>query len=195
MDDGRLDWAGSLARYNRWMNDRLYDVAGRLTDDDRRRDLGAFFRSVHGTLEHLLMADRLWLGRFARGGPGAAALAGAAILENSDLALDPGSSPAPELWPDFGVLRRERAATDESILGWAAQLSSRDLDAFFAYRTVRGDRRRHPGGQAVLHFFNHQTHHRGQVTDLLMRLGRDPGVTDLLVMPGFITPRQTPEVG
>lgn len=195
MADGRLDWACSLAGYNRWMNDRLYAVAGLLADDDRRRDLGAFFGSVHGTLEHLLVADRLWLGRFARGGPGAAALAGAALLENDDLAPDPGDSPAPERWPDFQVLRRERAATDESILAWAVRLSSRDLDAPFAYRTVNGDRRRHPGGQAVLHFFNHQTHHRGQVTDLLMRLGRDPGVTDLLVMPGFIKPLQPPEVG
>ena len=185
MPDGRLDWAHGLAQYNRWMNDRLYTVSAELPDDDRRRDLGAFFRSVHGTLEHLLVADRLWLGRFARGGPGAAALADAALLENHDLA--PHSTHAPALWPDFATLRGARSATDTSIVAWAERLTSQDLDAPFAYRMMNGEHRRHPAGEAVLHFFNHQTHHRGQVTDLLMRLGKDPGVTDLLVMPGFMS--------
>ncbi len=188
MADGRLDWARSLARYNQWMNDRLYAVAASLSETDRRRDLGAFFRSVHGTLDHLLTADRLWLGRFTQGGPGAAALARAAVLLDEELARLSGDGGEPDLWPDFETLRRERSVTDTDILAWAERLSSRDLDAPFAYRTMNGDQRCHPGGQAVLHFFNHQTHHRGQVTDLLMRLGKDPGVTDLLVMPGFMTP-------
>src|SRR5206468_13134145 len=101
-----IDHYWTMARYNRLMNERLYAVAGKLSDEERKRDLGAFFRSVHGTLNHLLLADRAWLGRFTH--------------DRADLeSLDAEGRPSyltgeldQELYAVFTVLRRERAQTD-----------------------------------------------------------------------------------
>src|SRR5881296_159976 len=104
-----IDHYQTMARYNRLMNERLYAVASDLSDEELKRDLGAFFRSVHGTLNHLLLADRAWLGRFTHG---------RALFES----LDAGGRPIPftgaldqELYADFTALRRERARTDAAI--------------------------------------------------------------------------------
>jgi uncharacterized damage-inducible protein DinB len=155
----------TLARYNRWMNERLYECCAGLTDAQRKEDVRAFFKSIHGTLNHLLLADRLWLGRFT----------GEPFTVKS---LDQ------ELHADFGTLRRERAKTDAAIESWAATLDDRVLDGELAYTSmVNPQPRRTPMRLAVAHFFNHQTHHRGQVTTLLSQRGIDPGVTDLLWTP------------
>jgi len=164
----------ALAAYNRWMNEKLYATAAELPDADRRRDLGAFFRSIHGTLNHLLLADRAWLGRFT-GNPEVAASrdrAGRPIAMTGRLDQ--------ELYADFDDLRAERAKTDGDILAWIDTLDDARLAAPLAYRTSAGVPHAHPLWWAVGHFFNHQTHHRGQVTTLLVQLGRDPGVTDLI---------------
>jgi uncharacterized damage-inducible protein DinB len=164
------------ARYNAWMNERLYEVCATLTEEERRRNLGAFFGSIHGTLNHLLLTDRAWLGRFSRD----------AALADS---LDATGKPIPltrrldqELYADFDVLRRERAKTDAAIAAWAGTLDATRLTAPLVYRTSAGQACEHPLWWAVTHFFNHQTHHRGQVTTLLKQLGHDPGVTDLIVL-------------
>ena len=162
-----------LAGYNRWMNEKLYATAAELPDADRRRDLGAFFHSIHGTLNHLVLTDRAWLWRFTR---------------DPDVAesRDAGGRPIPltnrldqELYPDFDALRSERAKTDRDILAWVDTLDDARLAAPLAYKTTAGVPYEHALWWAVGHFFNHQTHHRGQVTTLLVQLGRDPGVTDL----------------
>ncbi len=163
-----------LARYNTWMNERLYGLAATLPDAERKRDLGAFFKSIHGTLNHVLLGDRAWMRRFtgdaerftSRDGHGEA------------IAV---ASLATELYADFEVLRRERAATDRDIEGWADGLDDATLAAPLAYKNSSGAAFEHPLWFAVGHLFNHQTHHRGQVTTLLMQLGHDPGVTDLAV--------------
>ena len=163
------------AHYNRWMNEALYDSAARLTEEERKRDLGAFFRSIHGTLNHLLMTDRIWLGRFG---------CGREVWQS----LDTGGKPIEvasmdtELYGDFAGLREERRRTDCDIEAFAAGLSQDRLDADFEYKRATGETYRHPFWWAVTHFFNHQTHHRGQVTTLLKQLGVDPGVTDLGIM-------------
>jgi uncharacterized damage-inducible protein DinB len=165
----------AMARYNAWMNERLYAVAATLGDGDRWRDLGAFFRSVHGTLNHLLLADRAWLWRFT----GDAAIGGSYDTQGRLIevrALDQ------ELYADFETLRRERARTDAAIVAWAAALTPERLAAPLRYRTTDGRACEHPLWWAASHFFNHQTHHRGQVTALLVQLGRDPGVTDLVAL-------------
>jgi len=156
-----------LARYNAWINGRLYDVAAALSDEERKRDLKAFFRSVHGTLNHLLLADRFLLGRLRTLHGESPALA-AAVLEQD-------FQPARELFADFATLRAERAVTDATIERWAGELTPAILE-----RTLPDGR---PFWRMAAHFFNHQTHHRGQVTTLLMQLGRDPGVTDLSGLP------------
>jgi uncharacterized damage-inducible protein DinB len=158
-----LDQLAALARYNRWMNDKLFVVAAGLSDEERKRDLGAFFGSVHGTLNHILLADRIWLGRFG---------AGARVQP---------SSMGQELYADFGELRDARERTDDAIDAYVAGLDDASLAGPVTY--PRGAIEvEHPLWYAVLHLFNHQTHHRGQVTTLLMQLGRDPGVTDLIAL-------------
>lgn len=166
----------ALARYNRWMNDRLYTVCATLPDEDRKRDRGAFFHSIHGTLNHLLLTDRAWLGRLT-GDP------------HQAVSLDADGRPIAfsgrldqELYADFAALRRERVRTDAAIEAWVAGLDAGRLAAPIRYRTTAGVACEHPLWWAVSHFFNHQTHHRGQVTTLLSQLGHDPGVTDLIAL-------------
>jgi len=164
------EYARVMARYNRWMNDKLYAVAGKLTDAERKEDRGAFFGSVHRTFNHLLLADRVWLGRFT----------GAALQPGE---MGPGGirSLDQELYADFDELRRERAKTDDEITGYAAALTEEKLAGNLRY-VRRGAVNEFPLWHAVAHFLNHQTHHRGQVTTLLMQAGHDPGVTDLVAM-------------
>ncbi|MDP9034985.1 MAG: DinB family protein [Myxococcota bacterium] len=160
----------ALARYNRWMNEKIDAAASTLTDEERKRDRGAFFKSIHGTLNHLLVADRIWLGRVE-----------GVVLEGD--CLGPGGihSLDQELYTDFDQLRRERRATDAAIESWVAPLTAERLAAPFRY-VRRGIPFELPLWWLASHLFNHQTHHRGQITTLLMQAGRDPGVTDLLAM-------------
>jgi uncharacterized damage-inducible protein DinB len=158
------------ARYNRWMNDKLYGLAARWTDDERKRDRGAFFKSIHGTFNHLLVADRVWLARF-RDEPAQDGFMGPGIRT-----LDQ------QLYDDFEELRRARAAADDELAAWVAELTDERLAGTLAYKKRGGQRQEHPLWWAVAHVFNHQTHHRGQITTLLMQGGTDPGVTDLLGM-------------
>ncbi|MBK8261902.1 MAG: DinB family protein [Nannocystis sp.] len=160
----------AMARYNRWMNEKLYSAAEALTDAERKCDRGAFFGSLHRTLNHLLLADRVWLGRFN----------GVALLDGE---LGPGGIRAldQELYEDFDALRRERVKTDDALDAYVATLTPEKLAADLRY-VRRGAVHEFPLWHAVLHLFNHQTHHRGQVTTLLMQAGRDPGVTDLVAL-------------
>ncbi|PKN54131.1 MAG: damage-inducible protein DinB [Deltaproteobacteria bacterium HGW-Deltaproteobacteria-14] len=175
------EWLGALARYNRWMNDKLYGLAATLSDEARKRDRSAFFKSIHGTFNHILLADRVWLARFE----------GVTVPEGF---IGPGGirSLEQELYADFADLRRERALTDNELSGWISRLTPERLAAPFAY-VRRGQRQESPLWWAVAHVFNHQTHHRGQVTTLLTQQGCDPGVTDLFAMlrlgdPDPVTP-------
>jgi len=156
----------AMARYNRWMNERIYERCEKLPDAERKADRGAFFRSIHGTLNHLLLGDRLWLSRFLP----------------REFRV---STLADELYADFAELRRERAKTDSEILEWVESLDEKRLAAPLKFRSIVGSDRSFPLWFAVQHFFNHQTHHRGQVTTLLMQSGVDPGVTDLMWLPGM----------
>lgn len=150
-----------MAGYNRWMNERLYALCAPIPDEERKRDRGAFFKSIHGTLNHLLLADRAWLGRFT-GKP--------VHFERLDL----------ELHANFDELRGARGALDREIESWVETLTEERLWEDVVYRNFKGTEFRHPLGPAVAHLFNHQTHHRGQLTTLLMQLGHDPGVTDVI---------------
>jgi uncharacterized damage-inducible protein DinB len=158
------------------MNERLYALCATLPDAERKRDRGAFFRSVHGTLNHLLLTDRVWLGRFTRD----RALSESRDADGNPIALT--GRHDQELYDDFDLLRRERARTDAAIEAWARTLDAARLAAPFSYRNMKGDPQEHPLWWAVTHFFNHQTHHRGQLTTLLSQQGLDPGVTDLIVL-------------
>ena len=164
------DYCRVLSRYNRWMNEKLYAVAAQLSDDERKQDRAAFFKSIHATLNHLLLADRVWMARFT----------GAPL--HSDW-VGPEGIPAldRELYAGFQELRAERNKTDAELEAWVLALSAEQLSATFSY-TRKGVVYESPLWWGVAQLFNHQTHHRGQVTTLLMQSGHDPGVTDLIAM-------------
>lgn len=165
-----------LARYNHWMNERLYALAAQMSDEERKLDRGAFFKSIHGTLNHILLGDRIWLARFANSGHAFAAL--------KDHVLPPGvAALGDELHSDFTTLTQERNKTDLAIEAWMTELDDTILNSTLRYKRMNGEAHEHPFWLVLTHFFNHQTHHRGQVTALLMQSGRDPGVTDFIALP------------
>lgn len=156
-----------MAEYNQWMNQKLYRVCAEISDEERRRDRGAFFKSIHGTLNHLLFGDLVWMSRFT-----GKSLAGVMVDQ--------------ELYSDFEKLRSEREHMDQEILSWAADLSSSWLAQTLTYTSgIDHQTRTIPIWILVTHLFNHQTHHRGQLTTLLSQMGHDPGVTDLPWLPSL----------
>jgi uncharacterized damage-inducible protein DinB len=161
------DYCLTMARYNRWMNERIYAACADIPDSERRRDLGAFFGSVHGTLNHLLWGDGVWMSRFT-GRP------------------RPAGGPSDQQHADFDALWAARRALDGEIEAWAAAVGDAWLAGELSWTSgIDGGTRSRPAWVLAVHLFNHQIHHRGQVTALMMQLGVDPGVTDLPWMPGW----------
>jgi uncharacterized damage-inducible protein DinB len=165
----------ALARYNTWMNEKIYELAAALSDEERKRDVGAFFKSIHGTLNHLLLTDRMQLGRFIGAErPRSLDELGRVIEVRS---LDQ------ELYENFATLRREREHTDAMIESWAAEITPEFLASTMEYEAMsQPGHYRVPMWAAVTHFFNHQAHHRGQLTTLMNQLGHDVGITDFMAM-------------
>ena len=163
-----------MADYNCWMNDNLYGAASTLSAADLAEDRGAFFGSILGTFNHLLVADTIWLQRFAH-------------HPNRFPALQPLlKTPVPRaldetLHEDFKTLRKARHQMDATILTFVNETVESDYERLLAYRNTKGDSFERHFGHLVLHFFNHQTHHRGQITTLLSQQGIDYGVTDLVL--------------
>ncbi len=142
-----------FARYNAWANQRLYAAAAALSDAAYRANGGAFFGSVHGTLNHILVGDRIWMRRFTGEGP-----------TYTDLDAVPCG--------DLATLRTEREAEDARISAWVDGLDDERLAGTLSYRTIVNPQEiTQPLAPALAHFFNHQTHHRGQVHALLTGIG------------------------
>lgn len=159
----------TLSRYNRWMNEKLFACCADLSDEERKRDVAAPFRSIHGQWNHILLADRAWLARFA-----------GTIFEFETL--------ADELYSDFDELRAERALTDNAIDAFVADLTTEKLNATLRYtRHSSPETHAYPLWICVQHLFNQQIHHRGQITTLLEQLDVDFGITDLPGLPGLPT--------
>lgn len=138
-----------FAGYNAWCNERLYAAVAAVSDADYRADRGAFFKSVHGTLNHLLVGDRIWMRRFT----------GVGEMPPSLDAI---------LYDDFEALRAARRSEDTLISRYVARLSDSDLNGTLRFRTmVRPQDIEQPLAPALDHFFNHQAHHRGQAHALL----------------------------
>ncbi|WP_342115030.1 DinB family protein [Pseudoduganella sp. OTU4001] len=164
-----------LAHYNEWMNEKLYEAAAALPPGALEAERGAFFGSLLATLNHIAVADTIWLKRIAAHPRFAAVLA-----PMSHMAM-PAALDQP-LCDSFDALRDRRAWLDRMIRDWMAQLVEDDLDAVVSYRRMNGEANNKQLGLLLLHFFNHQTHHRGQATTLLSQAGVDVGVTDLLML-------------
>ena len=152
-------WA-QYARYNRLANETLYEACGMLPDAEYRRNLGAFFGSVHGTLNHLLLGDTIWMTRFEG-------------KEHPSTHLDAIQHET------FDALRETRVAMDRRIERFFAEVPEGFERRSVRYVNNAGFVSEDPLAVILPHFFNHQTHHRAQVHTLLSQLGRDPPVLDL----------------
>ncbi|TFW11491.1 damage-inducible protein DinB [Massilia arenosa] len=161
-----------LAAYNASMNRKVYAAAATLPHDVLAEDRGAFFGSVLGTLNHILCGDTIWLRRFAAHPASFASLREiASIPAPSGLRHSYGD--------DLQTLLALRLHLDAIITALAADVSNEDLQQPLSYTNYQGVQRKN-FGSLLLHFFNHQTHHRGQASTLLTQAGADIGVTDLL---------------
>jgi uncharacterized damage-inducible protein DinB len=162
------DYVRMMAAYNAEMNRRLYEAAANLTDDDRRLDRGGFWHSIHGTLAHLYWGDCQWMSRFDG-------------WEKPDMPIRHSA----EMIEDFDELRARRVRADANIEAWAARIDSAWLAEDLVWFSGAAQREmRRAKGKLLVHFFNHQTHHRGQAHAMLTACGQQTGDTDLfLVVP------------
>ncbi|MEM8615946.1 MAG: DinB family protein [Pseudomonadota bacterium] len=148
----------------------MFTAAGTLSDGERRRDRGAFFGSIHATLNHLLWGDRLWLSRFG----GCDKPAG-------------GIADSTAQFEDWADLKAMREVTDTAMVVWADVQTPETLDSDFHWVTSAGvSVGHHPRWKLIVQMFNHGTHHRGQVNALLTAAGATLPDTDIQRMPGFV---------
>ena len=153
-----------MARYNAWANLRLYKMAGALPEELYRREVGVYFKSLHGTLNHLLVTDRIWMRR----------LTGEGSHPNKLNAIP---------FDDFASLQAARTSEDLRIVNYTENLQEADIEKELDYTTLNGTPQRQPICEILAHWFNHQTHHRGQAHAILTLVGvTEPDPLDLLVM-------------
>jgi uncharacterized damage-inducible protein DinB len=159
-------WVRMMARYNEGMNRRIYAAAGQLDEAARTLDRGAFWGSIHATLNHLLWADLLWMSRFSG-------------WERPAYGMKAGLA----MHATLSTLADARAATDAKLLAWAETLDAAWLEGDLTWFSGVAQRdMRQPKALLVTHMFNHQTHHRGQVHAMLTEAGAWPADTDLFLV-------------
>ena len=160
------NYVRTMAAYNSEMNRRIFGGAAQLSDTQRREDVGLFFRSLHGTLNHLMWADRQWMSRFDGWPPNTV-----------------GIPQSPSLFMDFAALSEARIEADARIEAFARTIDAAWLaEELVWFSGAAGRQMRQPRTQLLVHLFNHQTHHRGQAHAALTRFGVDPGDTDLFLV-------------
>ena len=160
-------YCAMMARYNMWQNASLVAAADTLSEGALAQDRGAFFGGILGSFSHMLWGDTIWMSRFDDWTPPEGGIPGSAALH-----------------ADWAALKSAREQADTRILGWANRLEDEALTGELGWYS--GAVERHvtlPVGQCVAHFFNHQTHHRGQIHAMLTAAGARPGDTDLIFMP------------
>ena len=150
-----------LAQYNAWANWRIYEACAQLSDSERKAPRPCFFGSIHRTLNHILVGDRLWLSRLTASDSGVTSL-------------------DQELYGDFAELRAARIREDERLIGVICRYDEAELERSLSYRSMEGEAKRVPLAQVLGHVFNHQTHHRGQVHALLTGTPVAPPSLDLI---------------
>ncbi|WP_310618788.1 DinB family protein [Flexibacterium corallicola] len=168
-------YARKMAEYNIWMNQKIHASAHELTHAQLVEDRGAFFKSILGTLNHLIVGDIFWLKRFAN------------HPANFDSLSSMHSVPFPEgldaqLYSDLAGLEKRREELDQIILDFSMELREDHLTTVLPIVNSKGIPFAMRLGDFLAHFFNHQTHHRGQVTTLFSQFGKDVGTTDLLYL-------------
>ncbi len=163
-----------MADYNQWMNRNIYEAASTLSTSELKENRGAFFGSIIGTLNHILVGDTIWLKRFADH---------PAQFKTLDYVRDIQNPKGLNtiLYTTFDELLIARKRMDNTILEFADELSDDVLISPLTYQSTKGELFIKNLGFLIQHLFNHQTHHRGQVTTLLNQAGIDVGTTDLLL--------------
>ena len=161
------------ARYNRWANTSLYEACFPLAEEQLNQNRGLFFKSINGTLNHLLITDLLWLSRTSNAYP---------ILEELKDIQFPRQLDG-EISDDIHKLWTLREVVDDVLIRWCDLLRQSDATAVIEYTSTAGDQYVKPLDQVLQHLFNHQTHHRGQITAALSMMEIDFGATDLLFAP------------
>ena len=152
-----------MARFNAWVNKRVYGCVAGLSDADYRKDRKAYFGSIHNTLNHLLVVDRTWTSRIRSVDHG---------IESLDQIL----------YDDFAALRAAREAEDAALIQLVDGLSDEELRSPVSYRFMTGDGRHSSRRDHILiTLFNHQTHHRGQIHAMLTQQDIDPPPLDVIV--------------
>lgn len=162
-----VEYCQVMTGYNQWMNERLFELCSSIDDVERKSDKGAFFGSIHRTLNHILYGDLAFMSRFT-GNP--------AVVP--ELGVD--------VHDDFDDLWRSRSYLDKRMCEWSSTLNSSWLEEELTFTSkVDAVTRTFPKWILVTHMLNHQTHHRGQITTILNQMGLDVGTTDLSFMPQF----------
>ncbi len=169
-----------MAEYNKVMNTRMIESAGNLSNTALSENRGAFFKSVIGTLNHIMIGDVLWLKRFAQYSNSYASLAPVNKIEKPER-LDS------IMYDDLDSFAERRLFLDDVIIRWCGEVMQKDLDSPLKYINYKGETHNKRLGDLLLHLFLHQVHHRGQITTLLSQEGIDFGETDL---PEFITDKE-----
>lgn len=164
-----------MAQYNQWINKKIYHVCAELDQDNLTKNLGAFFGSILETLNHILVADIIWLKRFTNHPHNYPSLD---YIQN----IRPPLALNQILYDNFHKLQVERQIIDNLIIQFSLELQEKNLDTFLDYQDTKGNFYKRKLGFLIQHFFNHQTHHRGQITTLLSQLNIDIGSTDLLLL-------------
>jgi len=163
-----------MAKYNQSMNKQVYSAAAKLDNHQLSENRGAFFKSILGSLNHILVGDIIWLKRFAEHPKDYTSL-------NYLKSLPKPSALTEIIHSNFYELQKSRIKLDEVILKFSLEASDSDYEFELSFNNVKGQAFKKRFGFLAQHFYNHQTHHRGQITTLLSQLGVDVGVTDLLV--------------
>ncbi len=164
-----------LANYNKWMNVKIYDASATLSAPELICDRGAFFKSILGTLNHIAVGDTIWLQRFAEH-------PSCKLTLKSITEIPKPTNLDSLLFSDLAQLYEFRRWLDDLFATWVSSLKEQDLYYTLNYKNMKGTPSCRQYSSLMLHFFNHQTHHRGQVTTLLAQAGQDVGVTDLLAL-------------
>ncbi|RJG39450.1 DinB family protein [Motilimonas pumila] len=163
-----------LAKYNSRMNRQVYGQAKQLDFAVLQQDQGAFFGSIWGTLNHIMVGDLIWLGRFE-----ACSDEFTALSPLRDIAVPRQLNQI--LFQDYNQLNQARTQIDDALSTWFTDTNDSQLNVPCCYTNTAGQSSARPLPALINHLFNHQTHHRGQVSTLLSQLGVDIGTTDLLL--------------
>jgi uncharacterized damage-inducible protein DinB len=141
-----------MSGWHVWAFERLYAVVDGVDDARYRADTGLFFKSVHGTLNHMLLIEQMWRGRLTGD-----------LLQISSL--------AEEIEPDRARLR-ERLLAHASLWGPMVEaMPDAVFDGDLTYRSMKGDTYTFPRASIVHTMFTHGAHHRGQITTVLTQWG------------------------